>query len=111
MHRRQIGLSQAELAALVAVDNRGSVARYELGVRLPELETLLRLEIALGAPARELFAGIAEHMREDVKRRARALLEGMSDAPSGRALVTLDTLSRLAHPDDVRLIPLWENTA
>lgn len=111
MHRRHIGLSQAELAALVAVENRGSVARYELGVRLPELETLLRLEVVLGTPVRELFAGIAERMREDVTQRARALLEGMGDAPSGRALMKLDTLSKLAHPNDIRIIPIWEDPA
>ena len=111
MHRQRAGLSQAELSVLVSVENRGSLSRYELGVRHPDLETLLALEIVLGQPIQELFAGVAERVRENVTRRAQSLLESLDDTPTKEKVLKFDTLSKLAHPDDVRLIPLWEEQA
>lgn len=108
MHRERLGLSQAELASLIAVEHRASLSRYELGLRFPELETLLALEIVLGHPASELFAGVAERVRVSVEDRAKALLERLGDTPSKDMVLKLELLSRLAHPDEHQVIPIWE---
>ena len=66
MHRERVGLSQAELSLLIAVEGRASVSRYELGLRSPNLETLLALEVIFEQPIREIFAGVAERVRDSV---------------------------------------------
>lgn len=109
MHRERVGLSQADLSLLISVEQRGSVSRYEQGLRFPNLETLLALEIVLGQPIREIFAGVTERVRDNVTARARALLEDLDDAPNKETLLKLECLSRLAHPDDLHVEPLWED--
>lgn len=108
MHRERVGLSQAELSLLIAVDHRSSVSRYEQGLRFPGLESLLALEIVLGQPIAKLFAGIAERVGENVTSRARTLLESLDDTPSREMSLKLELLSRLVRPDDVRIVPTWE---
>lgn len=46
-HRRQLGLSQEELAQLLGV-TRQAVSKWELGTSVPELETLVALAKAYG---------------------------------------------------------------
>lgn len=110
MHREQAGLSQDELAIVLGLEGRGSVSRYELALRLPELQTLIALELIFDEPMQKLFAGIAEKVRADIPRKARALLEGMGEKPSDRNAQKLATLERLAHLDEEDFMP-WENTA
>ena len=109
MHRQRVGLSQDELALLIAVEHRASISKFERGLRFPNLETLLALEIVLGQPSNELFAGVIERVRESVTSRARTLLETLDDTRSNEMVLKLDLLSKLAHPDDVHIIPIWEN--
>lgn len=109
MYRRQVGLSQKELALLAAVEHRGSFARFELGTRLPGCDTVIALELVLGQPVQTLFAGLTEQIRDDLACRAQALLESLGDKPTKEAILKLDLLSRLAHPDDERIMPLWED--
>ena len=109
MHRQRVGLSQAELSMLIAVEQRASISRYERGLRFPNLETLLALEMVLGQPILDLFAGVAEHVQESVTSRARTLLESLDDTPSKEMVLKLELLSKLAHPDDHQVIPIWEN--
>jgi transcriptional regulator with XRE-family HTH domain len=111
MNRQRVGLSQDELGLLIAIDGRASVARYEQGLRLPQLETLLALEIVLGQPILDLFAGVAERVRANVMSRARTLLESLDDTPSKELVLKLELLSKLAHPDDHHVIPIWEEKA
>jgi transcriptional regulator with XRE-family HTH domain len=108
MHRERVGLSQADLSLLISVEQRASVSRYEQGLRFPNLETLLALEIVLGLPISDLFAGVTERVRENVSGRARALLEDLDDTPTKETLSKLDLLSKLAQPDEYRIIPPWE---
>ncbi len=108
MHRKRVGLSQAELSLLIAVEQRSAVSKYEEGLRHPNLESLLALEIVLGQPARDLFAGVAERVTEDVMSRARTLLESLDNTPSKEMAAKLEVLSRLAHPDEHHVIPIWE---
>ena len=108
MQRKRVGLSQDELALLIAVETRASLSRYELGLRFPNLETLLALEIVFGQPIKDLFAGVAEKVEEGVTSRARTLLESLDDKPSRETARKLELLSRIAHPDDHHVIPIWE---
>ena len=108
MHRQRLGLSQADLSLLIAVEQRSSVSRYEQGLRFPNLEVLLALEISLGQPIQELYAGIAERVQDSVSCRARSLLETLDDKPRRELVTKIDALSRLAHFDEHRIVPIWE---
>ena len=109
MHRKRAGLSQAELATLIAVDGPTAIFRMEKGTRIPTLEELLALEIVSGQPIQKLFAGIAESVSDNVAARAAALLENTSDARIDERLTRkLEVLSKLARQDDVQFIPTWE---
>jgi DNA-binding XRE family transcriptional regulator len=110
MHRQRVGLSQAELSLLIAVEHRGTISRFEQGLRFPNLETVLALEMVFDQPIQTLFAGIAERVRDNVTSRARTLLESLDDTPSKELVLKLELLSRLAHPDDEQIIPIWEAT-
>ncbi len=93
---------------MIAVERGGSVSRFEKGVRLPTLETTLALEYVLGEPIQSLFAGVAEQVRDSVTSRARTLLENLGETPSKDLAVKLELLSKLARPDDVSIIPIWQ---
>ena len=108
MNRERVGLSQAELSLLAAVDGGVAVARYEEGTRFPQLETLLALEMIFDRPICQLFAGVADRVREDVMSRAATLLETLDDTPSKEMVLKLELLSKLAHPDEHHVIPIWE---
>ena len=109
-HRRMAGLSQEELAVLMGNELRESIGRYEQGVRRVDLHGALALEIIMDEPLQYLFAGVSEKVRADVARRAKALLEGMTDKSSARNAQKLTTLDRLAHLEDENFIP-WESAA
>lgn len=108
MHRQRVGLSQEDLSSLISVENGSSVSRYEQGLRFPNLETLLALEIVLGQPIQELYAGIAERVRENVNQQACRLLEDLDDTPSRELALKFELLSKLAHPDEPAIVPIWE---
>ena len=92
-HRKQLGLTQAELAERVALDTT-YLSQVERGVKLPSLETLLNLSLALHVtpdvlldlkkPAkddtlleelRDILAGWDEKKRRAVLKALRALAE------------------------------------
>lgn len=107
MFRLRTGLSQADLSYLIAVERGSSVSRYEQGLRFPDLEVVLAMEIVLGAPARELYLGLSERTREEVAIRARELLERLDDTPTPELALKLEVLGKLARPDDPSIIPIW----
>lgn len=107
MYRQRTGLSQADLSHLIAVDGGSSVSRYEQGLRFPELETLLALEIVLGQSVGELYLGLSERMRNQVAGRARELLEKLDDTPTPELALKLEVLGKLARPNDPSIIPIW----
>lgn len=110
MYRRRAGLSQSELATLINVERRASMARYELGLRVPDLETSLALAIVLGQSVDEVFAGLAEGIRDKVTERAQALLEASNDDPTHQNVLKYALLAKLANQDDEQIIP-WEDAA
>ena len=108
-HRRKHALSQSDLSVLLGAENRATVSRYEHALRLPNLETALALEVVFGLPASELFAGVAGRAKEDVSRRARALLGVVPEEPTREFAKKVELLAKLAHPDDQVIVPLWED--
>lgn len=68
-HRMRCGLSQTEAAFLVGGRSNSKISGYERRGRLPSLKTLFAFEAIYGAPARELFAGLAEQIDKEVAAR------------------------------------------
>jgi transcriptional regulator with XRE-family HTH domain len=66
--RKRLGLGQKQVAFLIekAVDE---VSRYERGIHLPELQTLLALEIVYGTPLRLLFRELYEQVHDRIAER------------------------------------------
>lgn len=54
--RKSKGFSQAELAKNVGI-SQAALAQFELGIRLPNIITAVRLEKVLGTTCRELVEG------------------------------------------------------
>jgi transcriptional regulator with XRE-family HTH domain len=75
--RKRRGLGQKQIAVLMGKTIE-EVSRYERGVRLPELLTLLSIEIAYGAPLRVLFKELYEQTLQNVRQR----IEGRAGAGS-----------------------------
>jgi transcriptional regulator with XRE-family HTH domain len=73
--RKLVGFSQKEMAYLLGSHTAGSISRYERFKRVPTLETALRMEIILGVPVRELFAGLYARASAATAKRARQLLK------------------------------------
>ena len=57
MARRRAGFSQEELGALAGL-HRTEIGMVENGVRLPRVDTLLKLAFSLAVPVGELVEGI-----------------------------------------------------
>lgn len=66
--RKRRGLGQKQVAYLLdkTVDE---ISRYERGLRIPSLETVLGLEIIYGIPARMLFKDIYEQLQAKISSR------------------------------------------
>jgi len=100
MHRKTAGLSQVELAIMLGLEDRKVLSKYELAERMPEIRTLIAMEIVFDEPLQSIFAGIAQEIREEMPGRARAILETMGDKPGPDTSDKLATLSRVAHLDE-----------
>ena len=83
-HRKRLALSQDEVAFLLGTIDGTRVSRYERSTRVPELVTVLALEIILQKPACELFESLYRKAQKNVKTRAQALLHRMAMDPPTR---------------------------
>ena len=79
-YRKRTGLSQAEVAFLLGCKSGAKISRYERGTRVPPLRTGLAYEAVLGAPVRELFAGVFEEAEVTARERAKTLLQSVRSA-------------------------------
>jgi transcriptional regulator with XRE-family HTH domain len=103
MYRKRAGLTQAELAFLLGCTHRSKVSRYERGVRMPALQTLIGFEVLFRAPVAKLFAGTYAKLREETQNRARRLSKQLDAKPSTRAISEkLDALDDIIHPPKAR---------
>lgn len=67
--RKRRRLEQKQVAYLLGQTTPGQVSRYELGTRLPMLETALLLEMIYGAPLRVLYKDLYERLQADLRER------------------------------------------
>jgi transcriptional regulator with XRE-family HTH domain len=71
--RKRSGLSQSEVAYLLGARSKNQVSRYERRSHATPLRAALLFEALYGAPVSEMFAGVYESVRKELKRRAREL--------------------------------------
>ena len=64
--RKRSALGQKQVAYLLNHRTVDQVSRFEKGLRIPNLETALRLEIIYRTPLRVLFTDLYENLREDL---------------------------------------------
>jgi transcriptional regulator with XRE-family HTH domain len=88
-YRKQAGISQAELAALIGVRSQSVVSDLERGAR-PSLRVALACEIFFAIPLRDLIPGLYAQIEHDVLRRVRrrAKAAGPDIAPYFAALIS-----------------------
>ncbi len=67
IHRRNVGLTQQELAYVLGHCNEGPVSRYERFRATPSLIVALSFEIVFRVPVSEIFAGLRDHVEEKVE--------------------------------------------
>ena len=106
-HRKRMGFSQAETAALLGFAAEDVVSRFERGVRKPSLETALAYEAIFGIPAKDLFAGTYKKVEKATRGRALLLAGKLGSAKPGgtvsRKLLTLELIaSRAAGPESAK---------
>lgn len=89
-HRRRVGLTQDELAALSGYSTGAVVSRFERVVRHPTLETAYAFEIILGHSPQELFPSLHAKVRREVVMRARARYEELQGNSSKANKIKLD---------------------
>ena len=81
MLRKQLGMTQAELAARIGVTDK-AVSRWERGKGFPDLTLLIPLAEALGTSVTELLAGEAMSVEARAERGDSAALEALRYARS-----------------------------
>lgn len=85
-YRKRSGLTQTDVAFLLGSSDRMKVARYELRVQRPGLETLLAYEVIFRIPVEELFPGVYQKVERETIARAQSLAQKLASANPTRAL-------------------------
>ncbi|OLE55413.1 MAG: hypothetical protein AUG51_02850 [Acidobacteria bacterium 13_1_20CM_3_53_8] len=67
--RKRSGLQQKQIAALLNHQTVDQVSRYEKGLRIPNLETALCLEIIFGIPIRVLLPDLYKQLEDDIRQK------------------------------------------
>lgn len=93
--RRRNALTQADIAALLAVPWKQRVGWYERG-KLPPIETALAFEVIFGKPLSELLGGTYDRIVSEVRRRAQDLLARDFSRETPRRVHRKRSLSRIA---------------
>ena len=95
--RKHAAFSQADIAALQGLRTHAKVSRYENSRRLPPLRTALAYEAIFGVPVSDLFGGLFDSIRSDVRTRARRLAEDAGHLPpTPRRTRRKESLQRIA---------------
>ena len=67
--RKRVGLGQKQVAYLLNLKTVDQISRYEKKIRVPALETALKLEIIYGLPLRILFKDLFDDLQRDISER------------------------------------------
>jgi transcriptional regulator with XRE-family HTH domain len=96
-YRKKSGLTQQELGFLLGCKGGDLISRYEKRRRLPPLETALACEAIFGVPVSELFAGVREARKKDIRNRMLELRSKLNEktAKGSEALVQVHKLKWL----------------
>jgi hypothetical protein len=78
-NRKRLGLSQVDVAFLLAAESGEKVCRHERFLRSPSLENALAYEAIYKRTASELFSGMYRKIEREVGVRAKSLAEKMRD--------------------------------
>ena len=84
--RRIRGLRQKQLAILLGYRGTTMISRFESGTTLPSLQTVLLLQLALGAQIADMYANLEEALRGVILKRATRLPPVLSRSIRGRIL-------------------------
>jgi transcriptional regulator with XRE-family HTH domain len=101
--RRQYGLSQDDIAAILGVYSRSHVSMLESGDRRPSAEQVYLLNLLFGEDEGQLFPGLFSGARRQLAVKLRLLLGQDNPARSGsagRRKVLEDALRRLEGDGD-----------
>jgi transcriptional regulator with XRE-family HTH domain len=88
-YRLKSGLSQQDIANIMAYKDSGEVSRHERGETIPGLVGALAYEVIFRVPTAKLFAGICEVVERDIESKIRTLelsLEHRSSNEPGASL-------------------------
>jgi transcriptional regulator with XRE-family HTH domain len=85
--RKRARLGQKQVAYLLKLTTADQISRYEKRLRLPTLETALKLEIVYGVPLRLLFKEMFEDLQQEIAERIHqnAVLKARYEAVSKQA--------------------------
>lgn len=86
-YRKRSGLSQAEVAFLLGCEHGTKISRYERLQRIPNLKTVLALEMIYKTSGKHLFEGIYHEIAYQVKNRAAILEEDLKSQERNPSLL------------------------
>jgi len=81
-HRRNWGLTQKELAALIGTANSVQISRYENGKRAPKIEVALACQVIFGVPPSIMFPDTHALAEEEVMRNMYQMDQALSNTTS-----------------------------
>lgn len=79
-YRRSWGLTQRELAPLLALPSEAEVSRCECDRRQPNAAIIIAAQLVFGVEARDVFPAYAGEVEEEVVREAYALSRHLAEA-------------------------------
>ena len=82
-HRKNSGLTQEDVAALIGAQSPSQVSRHENGEREPDLRTALAYRIVFDAPIKYLLPKLYQDIAQEVHTRAQALAERLNESTDG----------------------------
>lgn len=95
----QWGLSQAELAHLLGIDET-ALCKVETQARRPSLTLMLGVEVVFGHPAKEIFPKEYEKVEDDIMARAKALYAELETSTDDTAREKLRLLTEMIDRSD-----------
>ncbi len=81
--RKNSGLTQDDVAALIGALSASQVSRHESGEREPDLRTALAYRLIFDAPVKHLLPKLYKDIAAQIDTRANALLERLKDSGEG----------------------------
>jgi len=81
--RKNSGLTQDDIAALIGVLSASQVSRHESGEREPDLRTALAYRIIFDAPIKHLLPKLYRDVAAEIDMRAGALMERLKEGGEG----------------------------